>query len=454
MRGTSLFARAAAVLGAVLVSAGVMAAPAQAAAPAFKAPFPCGQRWTYSHHGGEVRLALDFIRSDGGTTAGTPVLASAAGTAARRFEAQGAGNYIDINHGGGWHTYYFHLRAFSVADGAHVEQGQRIGITGTTGNSSGEHIHYEQLLNGVGQNIVIEGKSLAPYPASYGVKSLTSTNCGGDDSEPSRYFSPDVTGDGFADLVATKPDGTMWLYSNSFVRDDGVPYSAVRQIGSGWGGFDKILGADVTGDGFADLVATKPDGTMWLYSNSFVRDDGVPYSAVRQIGSGWGGFDKILGADVTGDGFADLVATKPDGTMWLYSNSFVRDDGVPYSAVRQIGSGWGGFDKILGADVTGDGFADLVATKPDGTMWLYSNSFVRDDGVPYSAVRQIGSGWGGFDKILGADVTGDGFADLVATKPDGTMWLYSNSFVRDDGVPYSAVRQIGSGWGGYNRITA
>lgn len=159
-----------------------LTAIAAQAAPAFKAPFPCGQTWTYSHHSGEVRLALDFIRSDGGQTGGTPTLASAAGTATRHFEAGGAGNYIVIDHGGGWRTYYFHLASFSVANGAFVSQGQQIGITGTTGNSSGPHIHYEQLLNGVGQTIVINGGSLAPYPGSYNQRFLTSDNCS------DRYF--------------------------------------------------------------------------------------------------------------------------------------------------------------------------------------------------------------------------------------------------------------------------
>ena len=150
------------------------------AAPVFKAPFPCGQKWTYSHHSAEVRQALDFVRSDGGTTAGTPVLASASGTATRHSQPSGAGNYIVIDHGGGWKTYYFHLSAYSVADGAWVNQGGQVGTTGSTGNSSGAHIHYEQLYNGVGRPIAINGVSLAPYPGSYGSKHLTSDNgCSG-----------------------------------------------------------------------------------------------------------------------------------------------------------------------------------------------------------------------------------------------------------------------------------
>jgi triacylglycerol esterase/lipase EstA (alpha/beta hydrolase family) len=166
-------------VAAVVAVVSLVAASPASAAPTFKAPFPCGQRWTYSHHSAEVRQALDFVRRDGGSTAGTPVLASAGGTATRHNQPSGAGQYIVIDHGAGWKTYYFHLSAYSVANGARVGQGQQVGVTGSTGNSSGAHIHYEQLFNGVGQVIRINGASLAPYPGSYGSKFLTSDNgCG------------------------------------------------------------------------------------------------------------------------------------------------------------------------------------------------------------------------------------------------------------------------------------
>ncbi|WP_394845346.1 M23 family metallopeptidase [Pendulispora brunnea] len=160
-----------------LETAAIQAAPTFA--PTFKAPFPCGQQWTFSHHSAEVRRALDFIRTDGGSTNGTPNLASAAGTAYRYYEAGGAGNYVVIDHGSGWKTYYFHLSQFSISHGQYVEQGQQIGLTGATGNVTGPHIHYEQLYNGVGQNITINGSGL-PYPGQYYQNYLTSDNgCGG-----------------------------------------------------------------------------------------------------------------------------------------------------------------------------------------------------------------------------------------------------------------------------------
>ncbi|MDB4929684.1 MAG: hypothetical protein JWM10_2168, partial [Myxococcaceae bacterium] len=145
-------------------------------APVFEAPFPCRESWTYSHHSSEVRLALDFV-DNSGTTNNSPVLASARGVATRRFEAGGAGNYVVIDHGGGWTTYYFHLSSYSVASGTTVERGREIGRVGSTGASSGPHLHYEQLRGGVGQTIRIRGVSLAPYPSAYGARSITSMNC-------------------------------------------------------------------------------------------------------------------------------------------------------------------------------------------------------------------------------------------------------------------------------------
>lgn len=162
--------------GSTLLCVGGRCQPPGGPAPRFSAPYPCGERWTYSHHSREVRLALDFVRADGVETNGSVQLASAPGVATRHFEAGGAGNYIAIEHGDGWKTYYFHLSSFIAEHGAWVDRGDEIGLTGSTGASSGPHIHYEQLKNGAGQTIHIEGTSLAPYPGTYFNRDLVSEN--------------------------------------------------------------------------------------------------------------------------------------------------------------------------------------------------------------------------------------------------------------------------------------
>ncbi|WP_053174686.1 FG-GAP-like repeat-containing protein [Nonomuraea sp. SBT364] len=278
-------------------------------------------------------------------------------------------------------------------------------------------------------------------------------------SEPAELPSNSVTGDSFTDLLAVDAGGTMRLYSNNFARDDGRPWaSAPREVGHGWGGSTRIIPADVTGDGFTDLLAVDAGGTMRLYSNNFARDDGQPWgSAPREVGHGWSSTTRIIPADVTGDGFTDLLAVDAAGTMRLYSNNFARDDGQPWgSAPREVGHGWSGTTRIIPADVTGDGFTDLLAVDAGGTMRLYSNNFMRDDGQPWgSAPREVGHGWSSTTRIIPADVTGDGFTDLLAVDAGGTMRLYSNNFVRDDGQPWgSAPREVGHGWSGSVRILA
>ena len=74
---------------------------------------------------------------------GTAIAAAAAGVVhIEPYDPYGFGNYIIIQHGGGWSTLYGHMSGFAVANGASVGQGQRIGWEGSTGNSTGCHLHF------------------------------------------------------------------------------------------------------------------------------------------------------------------------------------------------------------------------------------------------------------------------------------------------------------------------
>jgi hypothetical protein len=76
----------------------------------------------------------------------------------------------------------------------------------------------------------------------------------------------------------------------------------------------------------------------------------------------------------------------------LYVNG--GSDTAPYSTGIQVGAGWEQFNRIQVGDVTGDGRADVTATRPDGTLWLYTNG--GSNTAPYSTGIQIGSGWESF----------------------------------------------------------
>jgi len=83
---------------------------------------------------------------------GTPVLAAAGGVVVAQ-EQQGAyGNMVEIDHGNELVTRYAHLSRFAVRKGDLVKRGQRIAEVGSTGRSTGPHLHFEVLVRGVPQN--------------------------------------------------------------------------------------------------------------------------------------------------------------------------------------------------------------------------------------------------------------------------------------------------------------
>jgi len=82
----------------------------------------------------------------------TPIMATAPGVVSFTGVRSGYGNTIEIDHGGGFKTRYAHLQGISVRVGQRVAIGQRVGAMGSTGRSTGPHLHYEVWANGRAQN--------------------------------------------------------------------------------------------------------------------------------------------------------------------------------------------------------------------------------------------------------------------------------------------------------------
>ncbi|NHK27463.1 M23 family metallopeptidase [Parvularcula flava] len=88
--------------------------------------------------------------TDFGATTGTPIMAAGDGVIERAGPFSSYGNYVKIKHSAGYETAYAHLNGFAKAikAGTRVRQGDIIGYVGSTGRSTGPHLHYEVLYNG------------------------------------------------------------------------------------------------------------------------------------------------------------------------------------------------------------------------------------------------------------------------------------------------------------------
>ncbi len=92
----------------------------------------------YDWHPG-IDIAVDF---------GTPVYASAAGTVEQAGWNGGYGRYVKLDHGNGYETAYGHMSGVAVSEGEAVRKGDIIGFAGSSGYSTGPHIHFEVLVDG------------------------------------------------------------------------------------------------------------------------------------------------------------------------------------------------------------------------------------------------------------------------------------------------------------------
>ncbi|MFT3811052.1 MAG: M23 family metallopeptidase [Micropepsaceae bacterium] len=117
----------------------------------------------------KMHKGIDFAAPEG-----TPILASGDGTIEIAGRTGGYGNYVKIRHTDNYETAYGHMSAYGrgIKAGVRVSQGQVIGYVGSTGQSTGPHLHYEIVINGeqvnpkgvkLDTNTPLEGKALAAF---------------------------------------------------------------------------------------------------------------------------------------------------------------------------------------------------------------------------------------------------------------------------------------------------
>jgi murein DD-endopeptidase MepM/ murein hydrolase activator NlpD len=100
-----------------------------------------GSRWGRQHTGIDISAGT-----------GTPIRAAKGGVVILASSYSGYGQTVIIDHGSGFTTLYAHMSRIGTTDGASVSQNQVIGYVGSTGNSTGPHLHFETRVNGSPQN--------------------------------------------------------------------------------------------------------------------------------------------------------------------------------------------------------------------------------------------------------------------------------------------------------------
>ena len=117
--------------------------------------WPCSSRTITSYYGYRSSSATNGVGSTnhrgidiGGVGYTTPIVAAADGVVTISMRSSSAGEYVAVSHGNGVVTQYMHMSSRSVSVGDYVYQGQQLGISGSTGNSTGPHLHFGVMING------------------------------------------------------------------------------------------------------------------------------------------------------------------------------------------------------------------------------------------------------------------------------------------------------------------
>lgn len=277
----------------------------------------------------------------------------------------------------------------------------------------------------------------------------------------------DLTGDGLADVVARQPgvdSGALWVYPGTGSVNGMSTLAGRTLIGQGWNIFNWIATAEVTGDTEesetipempADVLARRAsDGALLVYPHSGTLNGMSTLGAPVVVGGGWNIMTSIVLADVTGDGFDDILGYDTSDNLWLYPHSRVFNGMSTFGArvlVRQGRLGW-----LYSTEWTND-FPDLVTNfiatgdmqdashqrRVDGTgTW-------RQTSTQISANQFTGDL---LDILILADLNADGRDDAVVRGLDGALVIFPFRGVNGLGT-FGSPTVIGGGWNVMDMIT-
>ncbi len=384
MRGPGALVHAALVIVVLVLGSAVALAGPASAAPAtdHEVPFPCREEWygsTRSSHSPTVH-SVDWNRTDDSYD---PVVASAAGVVSRVENLGGSsyGLFVFLDHAAGESSVYAHLAAEYVTLGQHVDQGEIIGLLGTSGNSTGPHLHYEQRRDGRGQQTWFHDRAF-DMPAW-----ATSRNC------VDTPLAGDWNGDGVAQVGLFRRSRTP-TFRLAWGEE-------VRRVAFG-SGTDTPLVGDWDGDGVSDHGVRVGGASTFLLRGADGSTSSLDYGYAS---------DRGVAGDWDRNGTSEVGLWRPsEATFYLR-----RADG----SARTVRLGSVGSVPVTG-DWNGDGRTD-VGVFDEGRWTL---QVVRARRLGWTGTVDFG---GAADLPLVGDWNGDGATDLGAWTPSTALFTLRKS---------------------------
>jgi Peptidase family M23/Putative Ig domain len=402
--------------------------------------------------------AIDLLNPQ--NKAGDPIYAAGGGKVHILETGTGCGplgsgtkaNAVQVDHGGGLVTWYYHLQSFLVSEGQEVDQNTELGTMDSTGMNEPcptNHLHFEELQNGTpvyfGSLMACHGGTLVSYPEALGFKNwdeifpfkYTIYSDGNGCTKPleiaTRSLPAGTPGKHYAtSLTATGgAGGYKWKLSSGALQA-GLALTASGEISGTpkWPGTVSVSVSVTDAEGHTksqalvlkvgaeheELFALASDGSVW-------HDYFIPGSSSW---SGWGTLGGASGVTLRSDvsvgynqsGSEELFARASDGSVW-------HDYFIPGSSSW---SGWGSLGGASGVTLRSDvsvgynqsGSEELFARASDGSVW-------HDYFIPGTSSW---SGWGSLGGASGVTLRSDvsvgynqsGSEELFARASDGSVW--------------------------------
>jgi hypothetical protein len=385
--------------------AGATATAAAAAAstdgPDYEMPFPCGDTWNgssrYNHS--PSALAIDWNKPN---DLGAMMVSSAPGvvTSVVNLGNRSYGRYIIVDHGNGRTSLYAHLSAFWSVVGQSVDQGTPLGQVGSSGGSTGPHLHFEERTNRKDHRAYFHRS-----PFTMGT-TLPSRNCG------DAPVVGDWDGNGTSNIAVQRRGTTPSFY----LKRPGHPTQVVP---FGWR-TDQPVSGDWNGNGVADLGVRRAGVRAFVLRAENGTEKQIALGSISDFG---------VTGDWNGDKRTDVGVWSPSSHVFTLrsANGSTRSVTLGTTGDRPVTGDWNG-DKKADVGI----YSQRTATF---TLRTYYKGKITFATVPWGTTSSL--------PVTG-DWNGDGLGDVGVWDP--TTATYTLRVSPPAGSKAAAVTRIAK-WG-------